>query len=419
MLSLADQAFLKRETALPSLSFLLDDEAATDLINETWPGLKVNSAKGCYLRYKPLTSCLVRYDVTTAQGQETIYAKAYPVSATDKFAKARATTRSDYHRAVLEKACLILYRFPDDPKLRSLRVLSEQKRQPFLQKLLPGYPDATLSLLAYKPERRAVVQASHANKKAVLKFYNGDFAKVHTIAKQIENLKSLRSPFILNTLEGHNVIALEWLEGTLLRSLLASEDVDLGQIKNVGASLATLHVHACDFPTRSLDVVSRHMQDLLEYLSWLQPALKHRLFALLEHLDFQPSKSVPLHGDFYSKQVLVQEGGIAFLDFDEAHQGPAAYDLGLFIGHLEADVLLGLLPASKLQDIKAYFLQGYEDVAALPNDIESYTISGLVSLLPHFFRNRYEHWPEMTETLLARAELLMRQNQTKTFAMSL
>jgi hypothetical protein len=119
MLSLADQAFLKRETALPSLAFLLDDEAATDLINETWPGLKVSSVRGCYLRYKPLTSCLVRYDVTTEHGQETLYAKAYPVGATDKFSKARAKIYSDYHRAVLEKASLILYRFPDDSKLRT------------------------------------------------------------------------------------------------------------------------------------------------------------------------------------------------------------------------------------------------------------------------------------------------------------
>jgi Ser/Thr protein kinase RdoA (MazF antagonist) len=418
MLSLADHAILKRETALPSLGFLLDDEAFADIVNETWPALKVTQTRGCYLRYKPLTSCLVRYEVTTSHGQELIFAKAYPAKATDKFSKARAKTHSDYHRAVLEKACLILYRFPDDPKLR-IKALELKPRQAFFQGLVPGYGKADIEIMTYKPERRLVLKAANGHKRAALKFYaKDDFLSAKRKAESSLALGSIRTPSLLESSEEHGLLAFEWLEGQLMRSMLASEGFHEKQLTQVGASLALLHRQGCNFPTRSPKVVTCHLQNLIEYLSWLQPGLRHRLVKLLEQIDFPREKNVSLHGDFYSKQVLVQENTIAFLDFDEAHQGPAAYDLGLFIAHLEADVLRGLLPLSSLEDNKAHFLQGYEEVAPLPQTLDVHTVRGLLSLLPHFFRNRYPNWPELTETLLAQAEAIVKRSQTRALSLS-
>lgn len=419
MLSLADKAVLERETALPSLKFLLDNEAVLDILNETWPALKIQDVQANYLRYKPLTSCLVRYDVTTAKGNEVLYVKTYPESATDKFAKARATIRSDYHRTVLEKACLILHRFPDDSKLKNLRVLHDERKQRFLQKMLPDYANPSVELLAYKPERRLVVKVTDEDKHAVLKFYNGDFEKVYRKAKQVNSAEAIRTSRVLNHQERYGVMALEWLEGSLLCNRLGSEAFDRTQLEIVGASLATLHQQKIDFPTPLPDVYNHYVQVLVDYLGYLQPNLKNRLYTLLEQTAISQGDSlVPLHGDFHSKQILVHKDSIALIDFDEAHRGAAAYDVGLFTAHLEVDAVRGFLSVNDAEAMKEHFLQGYEEVAGiLPRDLAVFIARGILTLLPHFFRNRYKHWPDMTELLLSRAECVVKESQTKTFAL--
>ena len=39
-------------------------------------------------------------------------------------------------------------------------------------------------------------------------------------------------------------------------------------------------------------------------------------------------------GDFSPKNILVHSGGLILLDFECAHAGDAAFDLGFFLSHL-------------------------------------------------------------------------------------
>jgi hypothetical protein len=69
MLSLADKRLQQREKVI-NLNLLFNHDAMADTLRKVWPDLTVERVRANYIRYKPLTSCLVRYDVTTAFGQD-------------------------------------------------------------------------------------------------------------------------------------------------------------------------------------------------------------------------------------------------------------------------------------------------------------------------------------------------------------
>jgi Ser/Thr protein kinase RdoA (MazF antagonist) len=307
---------------------------------------------------------------------------------------------------------LVFHRFPDDPKLKRLTPFADvPKQRKLLHDVLPEVPDATFEVLNYKPERRLAVKAVNETNRAVLKFYTPDtFAGARAKAELAMAQEAVRAPKLLGSSEHYGVMALEWLDGMLLREVLMTPDCDMKQARQVGAALANFHRQAVPLPARSPNANTVRAEHLVDYLSWLQPELSQRLDKLLGTIipsvrEF--THLVTLHGDFYSKQVLVQQSGIAFLDFDEAHSGDAAYDMGLFLAHLEADVVRGFLLPSVLENLREHFLQGYQEVTTpIPKNLLAYTVMGMLSLLPHFFRNRHPNWPELAETLLTRAEHL-------------
>jgi len=150
-----------------------------------------------------------------------------------------------------------------------------------------------------------------------------------------------------------------------------------------------------------------------EWLGQVCPALvgrarelAGRLAALLRDLA---TVDRPLHGDFYAKQVL-QGPDVGVLDFDEAGRGDPALDLGLFIAHLERDVVRGTIPPDRVEPVRASLLEGYRSAAELPDParVGLYTAVGLLRLAPHPFRSREPQWPERTGAMLERAEAVLR-----------
>jgi Ser/Thr protein kinase RdoA (MazF antagonist) len=417
MRSLAECTLLNRETAL-DLALLFDNHAVTKLLQNLWPELVIEQARGHYVRYKPLTNCLVHYEVTTAQGAESFYIKSYPSNASEKLIEAGDLP----HRRVLAQERLVLHRFPDDAKLKQLmRFENDEQRQKLLHKVLPDVSHATFDLLAYKPERRLAMKASSKEQQVVLKCHTPDtFVTAKTKAEMVAAQQVACAPKLLGDIDRYGLLAFEWLDGALLRDLLVSPDFKMNTLQAVGAALANVHSQSFALPVCSQETNKIRSKNLVEYLSWLHPELSRRLCILLETLttSWHPcEQTVTLHGDFYSEQILVRGTEVALLDFDEAHCGEAAYDMGLLMAHLEADVVRGFLPAPLLKSVKEHFLQGYEEAARyLPKNITAYTVMGMLSLLPHFFRNRYSNWPELMENFLTRAEHLA-SRETSAYAL--
>jgi Ser/Thr protein kinase RdoA (MazF antagonist) len=417
MLSLADKRLQQREKVI-NLNLLFNHDAMADTLRKVWPDLTVERVRANYIRYKPLTSCLVRYDVTTAFGQEVMYVNAYDPSAPEKLEKALEVAQLETHCKTLEDENLVLHRFPNDSKLKKIRVFENtDERQLLLQKVLPECYDATLEILAYKPQRRLAAKVSHPNKHAVLKFYTKssyDGAKLK--AKAMLTQSVVKHSQLLGRSSNFGVLAFAWQEGMLLRAALLSPRFDINVMKNVGATLAALHSQKLELPVRLREKETGRVAELVTYLSWLQPALKSRLDKVLAYIQTTladaPEPMATLHGDFYSKQILLCNKDIAFLDFDEACLGDAAFDLGLFIAHLEADAMRGFLSPSGLERARDCFLQGYEEAAkSLPSTVTLYTVIGMLSLLPHFFRSRHQDWHLLMDTFVTRIERLVQSDK--------
>jgi Ser/Thr protein kinase RdoA (MazF antagonist) len=425
MLSLADERLQQREKVI-KLETLFDSNATANMLRRAWPDLEIQTALATYVRYKPLTSCLVRYDVTTAYGREMMYVNAYGSSATEKLGKALEVTQLETYCKTLEDENLVLHRFPDDSRLKKIRAFETiDERQLLLQKVLPAWREATFEVLTYKPQRRLATKVSRANDNAVLKFYTkSSFAGAKLKAKALATQSVVKHSKLLGRSSGFGVLAFAWQEGILLRAALLNPSFDINGMKNVGATLAALHAQKLELPLRLREKETRRVEELVAYLSWLQPALKPRLEKIHSYISTTltdaPEHRVTLHGDFYSKQILLCDKDITFLDFDEACLGDAAFDLGLFIAHLEADAMRGFLFPSRLEGTRDSFLQGYEEAAkSLPSTLTLYTVIGMLSLLPHFFRNRHYDWPLLMDTFLTRIEHLVGRSETKVYAVSL
>lgn len=414
MLTPADAQVVKRDHELTGLETLLDNDLALKSLQIAFPEKGILEAQAEYLRYKPFTSCLVKYALRTEQGPDIAYARAYPLAAKDKIVKAVLQVQED-SLAICEKQAIIYQHFPFDRKLNSLKqVVDSDERQQLLEtrfEKLDGLWQSNLSPIVYKPERRFVAKLKSAHSQAIIKLYNNsDFAKAYANAKASSNQNSFATAKLLGHSNRHKLLAFEFLEGNLLRNILmTSEDTSI--LSQVGSTLAELH----KLPPNKLEPRIRAQEiarvtALLRYLVWLLPHLEYRLSKLANDLcrklEQASQFSQTVHGDFYGKQILLNKQGIAIIDLDEAYQGDPAHDLGLFIAHLERDKLRAMLRSSP-EATKAAFLSGYAETAkTLPQNIELYVGIELLGLMPHFFRNRVANWPRLTEALLTRAEEL-------------
>src|SRR5262249_3177974 len=64
------------------------------------------------------------------------------------------------------------------------------------------------------------------------------------------------------------------------------------------------------------------------------PDLAPRIEALIASMDRPDAERTLVLGDFSPKNILVHSGGLILLDFECAHAGDPAFDLGFFLTHL-------------------------------------------------------------------------------------
>jgi 5-methylthioribose kinase len=64
------------------------------------------------------------------------------------------------------------------------------------------------------------------------------------------------------------------------------------------------------------------------------PDLASAIDALIAAMQVPQSERTLVLGDFSPKNILVHKGGLILLDFECAHAGDAAFDLGFFLSHL-------------------------------------------------------------------------------------
>lgn len=356
-----------------------------------------------YIRLKPASSCLVAFRGEYDGREFHCHVKALGVINESKMAKARHRAVMDGPLgpgAMLDDAHLLVISFyPFDLSLRGLR------------RYLANHPQ--LTKLAYKPERRFVGLAERGGQREVVKVYKRnayDEAKARAEqAQQIEMLPRLRASD-----DKRFVLHLEWIEGETLSEAFQRGDDVAHLARSAGRELARLHETP---PPADLDHKSdshryRHLSAMIAGINEIIPRLAPRILRLgnrLLHLLQEANTDLTLtHGDFYANQILITDNGIRLLDFDEIAIAPASSDVGLFLAHLEYDILRERLDEPRSQAIGTAFCEGYRSVRTLnARLLNIHTLFGMIQLLHRPFRDILPDWPARTLQWLERMERLL------------
>lgn len=416
-------AIVDRDPALAGLATLLDPVAFGDTLRRALPGLVLGPAKVIYV--KPATNYLICYRLTVNGKPLDIYAKTYPpASAAGELEKARKhpgiAGPLGVGRLALDDIAAVVSVYPNDDKVKALSLVADDRsRAQVLRELFPQQPtlwQGTLYPLKHKPERRAVLRLDCGGKpQAVIKLYTVRGYETARLANQhFTSHGALRLAPDLAHSDRHQILAFGWLQGRLLSKATRDPSFAAGELKPVGAALAELHAQDADgLPLRTSTDVAATLLTVTDTLGVLVPAIAPRVHTLAQRLAARMAETArcnsSLHGDFKAEQVLLDGETAVILDLDEAKQGDPAADLGMFIAHLERDVIRGQLTVERLDALKEGLLDGYAGASGrpIPAHLNVYVAALLLRLVVKFFRHRTPDWPQRIEAAVARAEALL------------
>ncbi|PDV97324.1 aminoglycoside phosphotransferase family protein [Candidatus Chloroploca asiatica] len=426
MLSSVDAALARRDPALPGLVHLLDPEAFGALLRGALPTLAIGAIEPRYIRYKPGTNCLVGYRIGLREGPTMVYACTYAPSGRAKLARASQLAAQagalGVGGLVFDEEQIALYSWPHDQALPFLAHLTNpSNRASLLKQFCPAREDlhqAALVHLRYRPERRYVGRlVGAAGGDALLKLYAAnDYHLAHMAAEAFQS----EGPLALVPPCGASAhvrgLIFPWRPDEPLDTLVRDERDDLRAVRLAGAALATLHRQPAPrlpqtvlaTPFVALDANAR---TLIALCPELQPQIGRLCQVFAAQLPQSLRHPQPLHGDFYADQVLIdpERRTATLLDLDNAHWGDPAADLGNFAAHLQRQVALGRMPATRAATLTEALGAGYAEVAPPPSRqrISLYTALGLLRLAPEPFRYREPDWPVRIHAIVATAEAIL------------
>ena len=442
MLSRHDRKVVERDRDLPSLALLLDGDRFGDWVVERPGAPPVTGVRCCYLRYKPGVRILARYQVTFGDGSSGI-AHAWGVGdrARDKVAKAAALSPVDSpgpaSRLVSEAEGVVVDFFPVDRRIPALLDMADPaRRNRLLSRRSPRNTDefwSDFQLHSYKPERRFVgTLTDRAGRKLVVRGYaGGQFRTALRGTRAFSSGQTFRIPRLRGRSRKHRLLLTEWMPGRPLDAA-AWVEMDGGSRERlahgIGQGLAELHAQVAsplrkrtpERESQGLRATARSVQAVLPKAGRHARKLSRRLKIRLQHAAREGLDHVPLHGDFHSGQLLMDERAIhrhiALVDMDRAGFGDPLRDLATFVSHLEEDALGGRIPWEAVAEVEAALIEGYERSShgicrrryALQRSI------ALLRLAPKPFRLREKNWPTLTSSLVQRAESMLESPTSST-----
>ncbi len=261
----------------------------------------------------------------------------------------------------------------------------------------------TLTTRAYRPGRRAVVQASVGECSVYLKVVRpGAVEDLHRVHRRLA--RSVPVPDSLGWSNG-GILVLPGLPGSTLRAVLRSSSAhDLAPAPaDVSALLDLMPNDAGAGIRREPVVAARHHAQTIGVVA---PTLRSRVERLVERLESQPSTShalVPVHGDLYEAQLLVDDGRLCgMLDLDTFGCGHRIDDLANFCAHLSVLALTMRAPGA----VKRYgaSLLAHAEASFDRADLRTRIAAYVVGLATGPFRVQEASWLESTERRLAIAE---------------
>jgi aminoglycoside phosphotransferase len=242
---------------------------------------------------------------------------------------------------------IAVWRWPSDPFLPGLTAALDPGSVGALFDRI-GLEGSRLQLRvrAYRPGRRAVVEACGGQTRLFLKVVPpARVADLHARHRSLAGV--LPVPMSLGwTDEG--VVVLQALPGMTLREALRTPGARTPAPSEVTALLDRLPVSLLERPARrDLVAAARHHARVV---AATVPSTGDRLDELLGRLDARGAVAhpvVPVHGDLYEAQILLTDGRITgLLDVDTAGSGHRIDDLANACAHLSVLALVSDRPAT-------------------------------------------------------------------------
>jgi hypothetical protein len=420
VLSDAEASLVERDRVIPGLATLLDPDAFVDALHRRIPAAGFRGARITYIRYKPRTNCLVGFRLELAHTTVAATAKAYQRTPALYHRLSQHVTPPlaawNAGRLFLDDCGVLLSVFPHDRKITSLpRLPRADARSRMIRRVVGRHRaplhEGALEELAYKPERRYVAKLSVSREpRAVLKFYTErNYQTAWNSSAAFESRGMLRVAPRIGNSDRYGVLAFEWLPGRLLRDAMLEPNADFGMLRAVGAAAVELHAqNASGLGYRGRKAEAAALVCEAERLGFLCPHLSKRARDLAERLAdrlvHEAATSCPIHGDFHAGQVLLEGGNIGLVDLDRAIRASPMGDLGLFIAHLDREVLRRNLQRGQADRLTASLLEGY--FHPRPTElarVNLYRAAALLQLAPECFRHHEPDWPERIEAMLQKA----------------
>lgn len=297
-------------------------------------------------------------------------------------------------------AQVVAWRIADDPWLPGLApALSTGRVRDMLDTIGVRPGSIRLSLRTYRPTRRAVVEATHADVRVFLKVVPPHRAETLQAAHRDLSTRS-RVPRSLGWSRDLGIVVLAAVEGATLRSGLGDPSRKLPHPKAFLDLLRSLPA------TQGMSPVAGPLNSVRRHVRLLERVVPE-CSALLEELgdrcaDATVETSDPVHGDFHPKQILTRHGSIVgLLDVDGMGVGRRVDDLGTFLGHL-----LALEMSARDSNRIGVFRNGLmaaADRVVEPRELRRVTAAKLVALATGPFRVQTVDWPTAVGQRLQRA----------------
>jgi Phosphotransferase enzyme family len=298
-----------------------------------------------------------------------------------------------------------VWRFPYDPALPGLAAACDEAAVArLLAELGLGEGPVQLRTRAYRPRRRAVIEASGTRGRLFIKVVRPDRVEALHDRHRLLVRAGIPAPQSLGwTPEG--ILVLQALPGRTLRQALRSRTTPLPSGSDIVALLDRLPLElAHGRPRQSwLDLAPHYAAVIGAAL----PAEAGRAARLAEALtaEARAGWTVPTHGDFYENQVLVDDRGriCGLLDVDTAGPGDQLDDLACLLGHLSVLAQVDRERAPIISRAGARYLAAFDQ--AVPPDQLRYRVAAVVvSLATGSHRVQEQGWQAATRWRLELAE---------------
>ncbi|HEX7322435.1 MAG TPA: aminoglycoside phosphotransferase family protein [Mycobacterium sp.] len=353
---------------------------------------------------QPDTAAIVQYAGTVLRADGARTAEVLVATTGSRIPSGATVIEGDHLGRLVEVG---VWRWPQDPALPALTLANDPNR---LAELFRGFGLTTrrrldISVHTYRPAHRAVLEVTDGSRTWFVKVVRPSAAAPICRRHSLVGPCLPVPPVLASTPDG--LIVFPRAAGTPMRSLIRSGDT-LPPPDALAGLLDSLPSELMGFPARPSHVECLHDQAaVLRNAAGTEPTVLTRVAEVVGAVDeliADAGPLVPVHGDFYEGQLLVDGDRItALLDLDTAGPGHRVDDWATLLAHLSGLTLDDGHRGPARRYAAEVMAQAQRSVPI--SALRRHTAAALVGFATGPFRAQQQGWPAHT---VARLELAMK-----------